>query len=163
MKKAIHTEIEIAASPEKVWGILSDFDSFGSWNPFISKVDGKLGEDEKIKIDVELKGSRTLKLNAIISKVVPNKELVWGGGLPFGLFTGEHFYRIEKLGEDTVRFIHGENFTGLLVRFIWGAKGKQIGAAYVALNEALKKRAEEKERIYRPLQNLHFCFQGCFF
>ena len=145
MKKTIHTEIEINASVEKVWAILSDFESFPSWNSFITGVEGEPKEGGKIKIEVTIPNSKKIKLDAIISKVIPNKELVWGGGLPFGLFTGEHFYRIEELAENKVKFIHGENFSGILVRMIWGLRGKQLSRAYVSLNEALKRRAEESE------------------
>jgi uncharacterized protein YndB with AHSA1/START domain len=33
--KELHTEIEIDASAERVWDILTDFASYPQWNPFI--------------------------------------------------------------------------------------------------------------------------------
>ena len=38
--KEIHTEIDIKASPEKAWKILTDFNNFSQWNPFIHKING---------------------------------------------------------------------------------------------------------------------------
>ena len=34
-KKEIRGEIEIMASPQKVWKALTDFEAFTDWNPFI--------------------------------------------------------------------------------------------------------------------------------
>nr|WP_255305408.1 SRPBCC family protein [Acidithiobacillus ferrivorans] len=33
----IETNIEITATPERVWSILMDFPAYPQWNPFISK------------------------------------------------------------------------------------------------------------------------------
>ena len=35
MKKEIKTEILIKASPQIVWSILTDFENYPHWNPFI--------------------------------------------------------------------------------------------------------------------------------
>ena len=36
----IETEIEIAASPERIWSILMDFSAYPEWNPFIRSLSG---------------------------------------------------------------------------------------------------------------------------
>ena len=36
----IHTEIEINASADAVYKVLTDFASYGSWNPVITKIEG---------------------------------------------------------------------------------------------------------------------------
>ena len=38
--KELHSEIEIDASAERVWGILTDFASYPEWNPFIRRISG---------------------------------------------------------------------------------------------------------------------------
>ena len=40
--RVISTEIEISASDEEVWQVLSDFDAYPEWNPFIKTIEGKL-------------------------------------------------------------------------------------------------------------------------
>lgn len=144
MKKDIQTEIEINASAEKVWQILSDFESFSTWNPFVIKVLGQPKVDEMLKIEVQLPESMKLKFTPKVLVAEPNKELRWVGTMPLNAFRGEHFYQIKSLDENRVRFIHGEHFSGWLVRLIWLMVGKQTENGYRIMNEALKKEAEKK-------------------
>lgn len=145
MKKEIRTEIEINASAERVWEILSDFESFSHWNPFVTKVEGKPIIDEKLKIDVQIPDGSLQKFTPIVLKADENKELSWTGTLPLNLFRGEHFYIIESLNENKIRFVHGEYFSGWLVRIIWFLQGEKIKRGYKLMNEALKKRAEDSK------------------
>jgi uncharacterized protein YndB with AHSA1/START domain len=68
MKKNIRTEIEINASPEKVWQILSDFEKFSVWNPFVIKVSGKPKVGEVLQIEVQLPESRLSKFMPTVLK-----------------------------------------------------------------------------------------------
>ncbi len=145
MQKNIHTEIEINASAERVWEILSDFESFASWNPFVTYVKGEAKEGATLKINVQPPDAKPMTFTPIVLKAEPNKELRWVGTMPMNLFRGEHFYIIEPINEDKVLFIHGEIFSGWLVRLIWLTQGRKIAAGYTLMNEALKKRAEEAE------------------
>jgi len=142
MKKDIRTEIEINASAEKVWNILSDFEAFPSWNPFVIKAVGEPKEGARLAIEVQLPEAQKLNFTPVVLKAEPNKELRWVGTMPIGMFRGEHFYVIEPIGENKIRFVHGEHFSGWLVRLIWLMVGKQTEKGYRIMNEALKKRAE---------------------
>jgi uncharacterized protein YndB with AHSA1/START domain len=51
--KEIYTEIEINASAGIVWDILTDFDNFPNWNPFIKKISGILQEGERIEVFIK--------------------------------------------------------------------------------------------------------------
>jgi hypothetical protein len=144
MKKDIRTEIEINASAGKVWRILSDFENFPKWNPFVIKVLGKPIVGEILKIQVQLPESRLLKFTPLVLKAEANKELRWVGTTPLGAFRGEHFYQIESLGENKVRFVHGEHFSGWMVGLIWTMFGKATEKGYSIMNEALKKEAEKQ-------------------
>lgn len=142
MKKTVETEIEINASVEKVWQILSDFENFPVWNPFVIKALGKPKVGEVLQIEVQLPESRLLKFTPKVLIAEPNKELRWVGTMPLGMFRGEHFYQIEALGENKIRFVHGEHFSGWTVSLIWKLVGKSIEKGYRLMNEALKKEAE---------------------
>ena len=40
--RELRTEIEIAATPDRVWEVLSDLTAYPDWNPFIKEASGKL-------------------------------------------------------------------------------------------------------------------------
>lgn len=143
MKKDIRTEIEINASAEKVWRILSDFENFPAWNPFVVKALGKPLKDEILHIEVQLPESKLLKFTPKVLVAEPNKELRWVGKSALGSFRGEHFYKIESLGANKSRFIHGEFFSGWAIGLIWLMIGKKIEKGYELMNKALKNEVEK--------------------
>jgi hypothetical protein len=40
--KELHTEIEINASAERVWRVLTDFAAYPKWNPFVRRVEDEV-------------------------------------------------------------------------------------------------------------------------
>jgi hypothetical protein len=38
--KTLHSAIEIDTAPRRVWDILTDFDSYPTWNPFVTRITG---------------------------------------------------------------------------------------------------------------------------
>lgn len=143
--KELRTEIEIQASPEKVWQVLTDLDRYPEWNPFIHHAIGKAGVGGKVDITFK-SGSKEMTLRCTVIKAEPNKELRWRYhvGLPF-LFQGEHSFVIEPVGENRVRFIDREVFTGLLVPL----QAKDIDTnsrhGFEKMDQALKERAESSK------------------
>lgn len=51
--KEIYTENHINASPNIVWGILTDFDNYGKWNPFIKEISGIEQEGSELQIFIK--------------------------------------------------------------------------------------------------------------
>ena len=141
--KELHTEIEIQASPEKVWKILTDLAKWPEWNPFIHHAIGKAEVDEKVDIDFQ-PDSKGLKLHCTVVKAEPNRELCWKYHviLP-GLFRGEHSFTIEPLGADRVRFIDREIFNGLLVPLQAKDIDTNSRRGFEAMDKALKARVEQ--------------------
>ncbi len=144
MKKQLESEIEINVPAERVWKVLTDFHAHPSWNPFIKELRGNPEVGEKLRVFIRPPGGKGMVFKPIVLKAEENRELRWLGKLFIsGLFDGEHYFRIEPIDENRVRFIHGEIFSGLLVRLF--AKSLDTGtlAGFREMNEALKKRAEE--------------------
>jgi Polyketide cyclase / dehydrase and lipid transport len=46
VEKEIVTEIEINAAPSRVWQVLTDFEKYPIWNPFIKKITGIPAKNE---------------------------------------------------------------------------------------------------------------------
>ncbi len=145
MARQIHTEIEIQATPEQVWDVLTDFAAYPEWNPFIQRIAGNVAVGAKLDAFLQPPGNRGMGFRPTVLAATPARELRWLGHLGFsGIFDGEHIFRIEPVGADRVRFVEEEHFAGVLaplfLRFIEGS----TKAGFVAMNEALKARVEQR-------------------
>jgi hypothetical protein len=58
-----------------------------------------------------------------------------------GLFDGEHFFRLEPRGEARTRVVQGEDFSGVLLRFLL-PRVTEAARGFVYMNQALKRRVE---------------------
>ena len=142
--KELRTEIEIQASAERVWQLLTDFPSFPQWNPFIRKASGNIRVGERLEVNIQPSGASAMTFRPTVLKVEPNRELRWLGHLLIsGLFDGEHIFTIEPLGEGRVRFTQREVFTGLLVPLFARGLDTDTRRGFEEMNQALKTRAEQ--------------------
>ena len=142
--REIRTEIEINASPERVWAILTDFSNFHQWNPFILTVDGKPTVGTRLRIHIRTSHGKNRIYSPTITKVDLNHELCWSGNsLIPGVFNGQRIFTIEILGTNHVLFVHKEIFTGILVLFAGRRMEKDIRQSFEKMNSALKNRVEE--------------------
>jgi hypothetical protein len=138
----IRTEVEIAAPVAQVWRTLTDFADYQEWNPFITHITGELREGANLTVHLSLPEGRDHAIQPRLLRCQENEELRWRGHLLFpGLFDGEHFFRLLEVAPNRTRFVQGENFTGVLVRFT-GNTITRAARGFVYMNEALKKRVE---------------------
>lgn len=138
--KQYHTSIEIHASVQKVWTILTDFSDYPNWNPLVSALTGDIKEGGVIKTTiVPLNNTFSAKLLSFKE----NKEIVWQGKmLATFILAGKHYYRLIQKEKQLTVLEHGEYFTGLFSSFISRKLLIKMEEAFVAHNEALKKRVE---------------------
>ena len=137
-RKSVHHEIVINASPELVWSVLIDTDSYDSWNPVMKLLEGEVKEGQKVKYRFTQSTENSYDIATNVKKVIPNELLYQGGGMPL-MLTFNHKYILEASGNNTKLTIH-EDYKGIGVNF-WNPSPVQ--AAYERLNEAIKKRAEQ--------------------
>jgi len=139
----LRTEVEIEAAAADVWRVLTDFASYPEWNPFITEIRGDLREGTALEVSLSVPEGRDLHFRPRLLRCENERELRWRGHFLFaGLFDGEHFFRLEAVSPSRTRFIHGENFTGILVRFASATLSK-AARGFVYMNRALKRRVEE--------------------
>ena len=142
--KELHTEIEINASAERVWKVLTDFSAYPEWNPFVREIDGQLETGARLKVLLQPPGGKGMTVKPKVLKVEPNREFRWLGHLLIpGVFDGEHFFIIETLDLNRVRFIHGEIFRGILVPLFGKMLDGSTRQGFEAFNQALRTRVEE--------------------
>lgn len=140
--KELHTDIEIAASPERVWRELTDFASYPSWNPLVVAASGTLREGERLRVKLAL-GKRAMPIKPLVMRVLPQRELTWRGSAPIpGTFTGEHSFELQPLAGNRTRFHQWERFSGVLVPLLSRLIDGPTRRGFEAMNRALKARAE---------------------
>jgi hypothetical protein len=142
--KQLSSQILINSSAKQVWKLITDFGDFPSWNPFIRRATGKIKTGARLEVFIQPSGTRGTTFRPKVLKVDPNHELRWLGRLylPW-VFDGEHALIIEPSGENSVKFIQREKFTGLLVPFTRSLL-RDTQRGFEEMNRALKQRAEQR-------------------
>lgn len=141
--RKIETEIIINTPPQKVWEVLTNFENHPKWNPFIRAIVGEKAVGKKITVMLQPPDGNGMTFKPTILKFEPNREFRWKGSLGMkGIFDGEHYFILEPIGENQTKFIHGENFSGILVMFV-GKMLDKTKDGFVLMNEAIKKECEK--------------------
>ncbi len=141
--KELRSHIEIEASAERVWQVLTDFAAYPEWNPFIRRVNGRPEVEERLVVRMRPSGTRGMTFRPTVMRVEPNRQLRWLGHLLVpGLFDGEHIFEIEELDRDRVLFIQRESFKGLLVPLLARSLDRNTQRGFEEMNRALRERAE---------------------
>ncbi|UII33476.1 SRPBCC domain-containing protein [Fulvivirga ulvae] len=142
--KQLKTSIEIAASPEKVWNILMDFNLYPDWNPFIISIIGKPKIRERLRVTLQPAGSKPMVFKPQVTLLKKAKQFGWLGSLFMrGLFDGHHVFEIEAITDDKCIFIQREDFSGILVPLLWKSIDTKTRAGFMAMNNKIKDLAEK--------------------
>lgn len=143
MGRTISTAIEIDAAPARVWEVLTDFDRYAEWNPFIVSASGVPEVGGRLALRMRA-GGKTFTVRPTIVESSEGHVLRWIGRLGVrGVFDAEHIHSIEE-APSGVRYVQQERFRGILVPVL----GKTLAAteaAFEQMNLALKNRAEQAE------------------
>lgn len=144
MKKELKTEILIEATPAKVWGILTDFERYPDWNPFIRSIEGKPEAGAKIRAQIAPPGAKGMTFKPLVLAFEKEKEFKWIGRLLFpGLFDGEHRFELIDNENGTTTFIQAERFKGILVPLFKKMLDTNTLEGFHAMNHRLKAEAEK--------------------
>ena len=142
--KELETSIDISAPTEAVWSVLSDFDAYPEWNPWMI-ITGRPTPGARLHVAPGPEAGRMPTFRPQLITVDPPNELRWLGNLWIpGLFDGEHRFTIEDLGDGTSRFTQAERFSGILARPILRMVRHQTETGFNAMNAALKERVESR-------------------
>ncbi|WP_369253391.1 SRPBCC family protein [Geodermatophilus amargosae] len=128
MSTRLSAPIDVGATPERVWEVLTDLAAYPAWNPFIVWAEGAVGPGRRL----------TSTMQPVL--------LRWRGrlGLP-GLTDAEHTFALQPRAGGT-RLVQSEVFRGVLVPFVAASLDRNTLPAFVAMNEALERRAEDPAR-----------------
>jgi hypothetical protein len=145
--KQVGTEIEIDATPERVWQVLTDYAGWSEWNPLLYRAVGRLGVGERVEIAFQGPGSKEVSAPCTVINVEPKRAWTWTYSIisPL-LFRGEHSFAVEPTDSGQVsRFAHTELFKGLLVPLFVNEAETRRG--FEGMDRALKARVEQVDRV----------------
>jgi hypothetical protein len=141
MKHELRTEIDIDAPPSDVWGALTDFPAYASWNPFIVMAQGSADVGRRLTLLMRPPGRDPMTMRPRVTASTGH-VLEWLGHFRVrGLFDGRH--RFELVPTDTgTHLTQSESFSGLLVRSLRKALDRDTRAGFEAMNAALRDRVQ---------------------
>jgi len=143
MPYQISTTIEIAATPEHVWAVLSDLASYPQWRPVFRAVTGQLAAGSKITITTAHPVSdRTMTARVRVLTAEPTRQLRWVSNL--GVMRSERSFILTPEAGGTL-LEQTATYRGLLVRFPEKTITR-IQDTFVAINQAIKQQAEARQR-----------------
>ena len=137
----IDTQVFVAAPPSAVWRVLTDFAAYEQWNPLIPRLEGRAEPGAKLRETIRVPGRKPGVLTSTITALEPEKELRWVGGLPIGLFRGEHTQTLApRDGGTLVR--NREVYSGPFARLAGRRFYEAVEQGFNEANAALKRRVE---------------------
>jgi uncharacterized protein YndB with AHSA1/START domain len=129
----------IDAAPEPVWRVLMDTAAWPDWDSGVTKVDGRLALGETLRISVEANAGRVFPVRVVT--LSEPARMVFRGGMPLGLFTGERTYTLKR-EDGATRFTMREQYTGPLAGMIFKSI-PDLGPSFQQFADGLKRRAEQ--------------------
>ena len=137
----IETTIDMKANVNAVWGVLTAFDAYPTWNPFVTKIEGEQKVGARLLVEITPQERKATPFHPVLTQYRVHQEMRWVGVLGSALlFRGEHYFCLEQLSETETRFVQGEIFTGLLARPLMEFIGKATRFGFERMNEALAAR-----------------------
>ena len=144
MRHELRTEIEIDAPPEAVWDVLTDLEHYADWNPFIVSVEGRAVVGERLTNRMQPPGGKAVTFKPTVTVVEDESVFEWLGRLLIpGVFDGRHRFELHPTSNGT-RVVHGENFSGILVRVLRKSLDTKTVQGFALMDAALKGRAEAR-------------------
>ncbi len=134
--RTITNTIEVPASPETVWDVLTDGPGHSTWDPHVEAIEGSF--DEGAQLEVKFRQGMTFR--PTVTEVDDNRRLEWLGKLLVtGLFDGRHSWELEPTDTGT-RITQSEEFSGILVPLM-GRIIRKTEQDFAASNAALAEVA----------------------
>ena len=133
------TAIDIDAAPERVWQVLTDPEWYAEGNNGVVRLEGSLALGERVTVYSEVSPGRAFPV--AVRVLDAPQRMVWGSGMPLGLFSGEREFRLDP-ADGGVRFVMTEEFSGLLLPLI-GRTMPDLQPSFDHFAAGLKAAAEQ--------------------
>lgn len=131
--------INIKASPDKLWAILTDAAGYPTWEPGVISIEGRIAPGQRIVARNKIAPDRTFP--AKVTAFEAGRFMAWTGGMPLGLFKGVRTFTLDPQADGSVTYTLREEFSGPMLGMIAPSLPDQT-ASFQAHVEGLKAFAE---------------------
>jgi hypothetical protein len=143
----VRSQVDVNASADQVWAVLTDFSSYPIWNPFIYPLKGELRTGSPLEVTIH-PGSQTITYQATMIAVNRARELTWSGRtFSGGVFETTYSFTIEPLESGGVRLVSHESHKGFAAILAFGVL-KDVQAGLATMIRAARTRAELQRLVH---------------
>ncbi|MEO0563545.1 MAG: SRPBCC domain-containing protein, partial [Chloroflexota bacterium] len=141
-QRVYSSSVDIDATAEQIWDIVTDFESYQTWNPLLTNVVGELVVDGELTVSPAFIPT---DVKATVTKVDKPHHFEWEDHVPLNLLTPVFSVQLLPLDENRTRVIISESFTGPLVSVLGRRLDRQMPPLYDAMGEALAQQIQQKK------------------
>jgi hypothetical protein len=130
-------EVNIQATPHRIWTLLTDAPGFPRWNSTVSGIEGEIREGGKLLVRVP---GTDRTFTPAISGFVANERMTWTGGFA-PMFKGVRTFELKPRNDGSTDFTMQERFSGLMLPMAKGSM-PDFGPIFTTYANDLKREAE---------------------
>jgi len=143
-ENSVFTEIEIHASTEEVWSVLTDWKKLKEWSSsFVGISVDKMGKGETFNVYFKnpLNGE-VLEFERVCTEYEEGKTFAWSGELIPNGFTDNHIFTVEPTENGSTLFKQEDGIHGKHSKLLNLISRKHMKAMYEQFDKQLKSRVE---------------------
>ncbi|MGA6204558.1 SRPBCC family protein [Nocardia testacea] len=135
--------VEVDAPTEVVWSVLTDFDRYGDWNPFISRCRADLAVGAPIDMTVQQLAPRPIRMREWIRSVDPGRAFSYSmKPIPLGALRSKRAHTLTPLPQDRTRYESHFELDGWLAPLVGLLFGRGFKKGFPGMTTAVQREAE---------------------
>ena len=138
---ACRVEINIQATADRIWRLLTDAADFPHWNSTVTSIEGEIREGGHLRVHVP---GTTRTFAPTVSGVVRDSRMVWTGGFA-PVFKGVRTFTLRPRNGGSTDFVMEERFSGVMLPLVKGSM-PDFGPVFERYASDLKRAAEQAGR-----------------
>jgi hypothetical protein len=144
MALVIDALLDIEASAETVWEVITDFARYGEWNPFIRGCSSTLKPGDPIDLQVQLMGPKPQPQREWILTHTPGREFSYRmKPAPLGALRSRRSHQLSALGPGRCRYDSHFELAGWMQPAVGALLGARLRHGFAGMNQGVKSRAEQ--------------------
>ena len=137
--------VEVDAPADVVWSVLTDFDSYGEWNPFISRCRAQLTVGAPIEMVVQQLAPRPITMREWIRSVTPGSEFSYSmKPAPLGALRSNRTHTLVPLAENRTRYESHFELGGWLAPLVGLLFGRGFRRGFPGMTTGVQREAERR-------------------